>query len=633
MPNRPLLVEALEPRRLLAISFDFNIIDPGGGNSEYYDDINRVLGAAGRDWGSRFTTSATLQVNVEFEFNSAASYLVRSGTTWAEPIRTVGGVQIVELGGPHEIRTEDDPNGGTHDATITFNTFRIETLFWDPAPLARIAPIPPAEFDAYTYVLRELGHIVGFQGIKNPFTGEVVDDRMTTYDQFVAFTGPDTVIWTGPAARDVYGAAPPLNLGDISHYGNPGGPGSDLNDLLMSESIPAGEREFIQEIDLAFLFDMGLPVDFTGTTPPPPPVPPVLDLAGTNGHDIIEVIHTRAEVLFNLTRIVETTEFNPFTGREETVFERQTTRERFPAEGFTDFVIRGLRGNDRIVLSGFMPGSTVFGNEGHDTIIGGNRNDTLFGNEGNDQLYGGYGEDRLDGGGGRDYLVGGFDNDRMFGNTGHDTMDGSAGDDRMHGGEGNDSIIGGDGNDHLLGEEGNDELFGANGRDRLDGGAGADLLGGGNGVDTADYIERTSAIIVTLDEHPGDGVVGEGDNVLYNVEAVWGGLGHDRIVGTGANNILYGGPGNDSLDGGTGNDFLEGSDGDDVIDGMIGRDTIFAGAGNDRIQAGPDRDLVLGGPGNDRIHTIDRSADTINGGPGLDLIFNDDLDVLEDEGL
>lgn len=626
-----MLVEALEARRLLAIDFDFNIIDPGGGNAEHYDDVNRILNAAGNDWGSRFTTTATIQVNVEFEFNSIDDYMLKADTTWAEPIRTVGGVEIVELGGPHEIRTEQDPNGGTHDATLTFNTFRIENFFFDPAPLDRSADIPDGEFDAYSFALHEIGHIVGFESLKNPFTGEVVNDRMTTYDQFVAFTDAETVIWTGPAAGDTYGGAPPLNLGDVRHYGNPGGPGADLDELLMSESFGAGERQFIQNIDLAFLLDMGLPVDFTGTTPPPPPVPPLLELAGTNGNDIIEVIHTGSMILFNLTRIVETTEFNPFTGRFETIFERQTTREVIPDTGFTEFIIRGLRGNDRIVVNG--PAAQVFGNAGHDTIIGGTGNDTLFGNEGNDQLYGERGEDRLDGGGGRDYLVGGFDNDRMFGNTGHDTMDGSAGEDRMYGGEGNDSIIGGSGNDHLLGEDGNDELFGADGRDRLDGGSGADLLDGGHGHDTADYLDRTIQVIVTLDEMPGDGVFREGDNVKFNVEGVWGGWADDRIVGTGANNVLYGGAGNDSLDGGTGNDFLEGSDGDDVIDGMIGRDTIFAGAGNDRIQGGPDRDLILAGPGNDRIHAVDRSSDTINGGPGLDLIFDDDLDVLEDEGL
>lgn len=654
-----LLVEPLESRRLLAIDFSFNIIDPGDDNSQYYDGINRILNAVGNDWGSRFTTTATLQINVEFEFNTVDNFLVRADIDWAEPVREIGDVQVFELGGPHEIRTGQDPNGGTQDATLTFNTSKIEKLFFDPAPQDRSAPIPDGEFDAYSVLLHEIGHIVGLQGIKDGFTGEPRGgNEITTYDEFVAFTGPDTVVWTGENATEAYGeiggtGRVPLTLGNISNYGNLGGPGADLYTMLMGGAHSFGERLSIGNVELAMLFDMGLPVIFEGGEAPNPPVPPVLDIGGTRHSDVIEVIYTGSMYLLNVTNTIKVQDIDFFTGESIFVDRRQTMRYEFPSEGFTDVVIRGLGGNDRIVVNADMPSCTIFGDEGNDTIIGGDGDDTIFGNAGNDQLIGGNGDDRLDGGYGRDYLVGGFGDDRMFGDikppepdpdadpvperapdtNPHDTLDGSAGDDWLWGGDGNDSLIGGAGDDHLLGEDGNDELFGADGRDRLDGGTGADLLDGGPGVDTADYLTATANLIVTLDERPGDGEAGEGDNVKFNVENIWGGSGNDRLVGTGANNVLFGGFGNDAIDGGTGNDFIEGSDGDDVLDGMIGDDTIYGGAGNDRINGGPDRDLINGGVGNDRIFTIDRSADTINGGPGEDLITTDELDIIEDAGL
>ena len=624
---------------MLAVDFEIvNIVDPGGGLiAEYEDDIRRIVNAAGDDWGQHFDSNVTIELEITFEFNTVDNFLIDSLNFAQEEVRQFGRTEVVEIGPVHEIRTGDDPNSGEPDARLIFNSFQIQNFFWDPLPGTRTAPVPAAEWDAYSLVLHEMGHLLGFTAFKDPFTGEVRNNEMTTYDELVAFPDPVTAIFTGPTARQEYGEFVPLRFGDISHYGNTFGPGDDLDLLLMSGSeLPQGQRRFISDIDLAILVDLGLPVIFTGNQPPNPPVPPVLDIGGTPRHDVIEVIYTGNSFLLSVTNKQQTgSTFNPFTGESEPVFEQVTVRyPPFPSAGFSQIVIRGQRGADRITVNAGMIPCTIFGGDGDDTIIGGDSDDTLFGDAGNDHLFGGNnGDDRLDGGGGQDLLVGGFGNDRLFGNTGNDTLDGSIGEDRLWGGDGTDSVYGGRGNDRLMGEIGDDFLSGDDGKDTMDGGVGADRVEGGPGLDTIDYSTRSANLTVTLDENDGDGEVDENDNIAFNVEVVWGGVGSDRLVGTGAHNVLWGNFGNDTIDGGTGNDHLEGSEGNDVIDGQIGRDTIFGGAGNDRINGGPDEDLVFGGSGNDRIFTVDLDADTVNGGAGEDLFTPDDEDLIDDAGI
>ncbi len=628
----------LEPRRLFVVDFQVvSIVDPGGGSSDFHDEATRILEAAGDEWGAKFNSNVTIEVEIRFVFNTVENFQIRSETFINELIRMTGTTEVRELGPVHEIRTGDDPNSGTPDAYFEFNTVAIDNFFFDPVPSTRAAPVPATEFDAYSLVLREMGRILGFLAFKNPFNGEIEKGAITTFDELVAFPTPETAIFTGPTAREEYGDFVPLAIGNIDRYGNPEGPGEDLATLLMGATpIQLGERRFITDIDLAILLDLGLPVIFTGRQPPNPPVPPVLDIGGTPRHDVIEVIYTGSVFLLNVTNKQQTgSRFNPFTGESEPVFEQVTVRfPPFQAAGFSEIVIRGQRGADRIIVNAGMIPCTIIGGDGDDTIIGGDADDTIFGNAGNDQLNGGGdGDDRLDGGGGQDLLIGGFGNDRLFGNTGDDTLDGSIGDDRLWGGDGTDSVYGGRGNDRLMGEIGDDFVSGDEGKDTMDGGVGADRMEGGPGLDTADYINRTADVVVTLDENPGDGEAGENDNVTYSTEIVWGGIGHDRLVGTGANNVFFGNFGNDSIDGGTGNDYIEGFEGADVLDGQIGLDTIFGGAGNDRINAGPQADLVFGGVGNDRIFTIDRDADTVNGGSGEDIFTPDDEDLIDDAGL
>lgn len=106
-------------------------------------------------------------------------------------------------------------------------------------------------------------------------------------------------------------------------------------------------------------------------------------------------------------------------------------------------------------------------------------------------------------------------------------------------------------------------------------------------------------------------------------------LASNSVLGTSANENLYGTVGNDFIDGGSGNDQIFGSEGVNTLLGGDGNDTIYGGSqrdvirggfGNDIIYASEGRNDVYGGSGNDTIYT-GSGNDYIIGGSGNDTIW------------
>jgi Ca2+-binding RTX toxin-like protein len=271
--------------------------------------------------------------------------------------------------------------------------------------------------------------------------------------------------------------------------------------------------------------------------------------------------------------------------------------------------LTGGSGND--TLTGDYRANLLIGGGGNDKLYGAPMNsvglplgpDKLYGQDADDLLYGGwYGSpgDYLDGGVGTDMVTYA---DRAQGvainlsdpNLGEDHIygvenaTGSAGDDTMIGNDGKNTFFAGGGYDVLNGNGGSDVLGGQDGNDQINGGAGHDVVSGGKdddwlvggpdddyisgheGVDTVTYSDYTVPVSVSLDGAYNDGAVGEGDNVLVDVERVIGGSKNDTLVGSSVANSLYGGGGNDSLSGLGGNDTLDGQSDTDSADG--GADT------------------------------------------------------------
>jgi Ca2+-binding RTX toxin-like protein len=209
----------------------------------------------------------------------------------------------------------------------------------------------------------------------------------------------------------------------------------------------------------------------------------------------------------------------------------------------------------------------------------------LFGEDGDDVLIGGPSLDAIDGGAGNDVIFGGG----SVPETQADESCELCGENLLFGGTGDDTILGGGNGDDIIGGEG------------------ADVMSGAEGFDAVFYdfgiIISPGPVQVSLDNLPDDGIVGEDDNVLSDIEFVRGTSGNDVLVGNDGPNWLAGGLGNDILEGRRGNDVLEGWDGADILKPGPGRDTAYGNAGADifRTRDGA-RDGVFGGRGVDKAH-------------------------------
>ncbi|MFJ5266728.1 calcium-binding protein [Streptomyces sp. NPDC088387] len=166
----------------------------------------------------------------------------------------------------------------------------------------------------------------------------------------------------------------------------------------------------------------------------------------------------------------------------------------------------------------------------------------------------------------------------------------------LKGESGNDVINGGPspGSNILNGGTGTDTLNGGATFDLLIGGPGADRLSGGGGTsDIASYFESGAGVVADIDNVADDGIGGEGDNVLTDVEIVYGSQFGDTLTGGTANDILSGFGGNDLLTGGSGNDTLVGGPGNDTHNGGAGNDTldgVDSVFGNDSLNGGANTD-------------------------------------------
>ncbi|MDZ8080062.1 MAG: DUF4347 domain-containing protein [Nostoc sp. DcaGUA01] len=201
------------------------------------------------------------------------------------------------------------------------------------------------------------------------------------------------------------------------------------------------------------------------------------------------------------------------------------------------------------------------------------------------------------------------------------TIYGTASGNRLNGSTTDDTIYGYGGNDYLYGQDGNDRLIAGAGNDYLYGGKGDDILDGGDGID---LLRESADVNFTLTNNQ---LFGLGNDSFTNIERVTltGGISDNTLnasLFTIASVYLYGGNGHDTLLGGNQNDYLYGQN---------GTDRLIGNAGNDYLYGGADNDTLIGGVGNDLLYG-QTGADTfvLASGNGSDTIFDfkDGIDKL-----
>ena len=315
---------------------------------------------------------------------------------------------------------------------------------------------------------------------------------------------------------------------------------------------------------------------------------------------------------------------------------------RFKRRRFNKIVVRGGRGNDRVVIDERRGAfttterTTVLGGAGKDRFAGGRGRETFNGGPGNDSTDAGGGADRLSLGSGHDAVNSGpgDGSDRVEGDRGNDriTFDGSDGGEQL-------SASGADGGRLLLARSTDGSNVDADAVEAI----GLNPRGGADGV-TIGNVGGTdlTRVDVDLSGGPGGPPDGQSDEVTFA-----GGAGDDTLAPTGDGGGLTvagivanatrafdagdtlkvdGGAGNDRVDasgmspglvgltlrGGEGADNLTGHSGADSLVGEPGDDTIALGAGDDVFSsdAGDGNDVVDGQDGDDRL--------VVNGSDGAD---------------
>ena len=546
------------------------------------DTVIEGIEMAAELW-SRYIDGNNAIIDISLDFSDLP------GSTLAE----AGARFFSQNGGPFQSEVTTELNGQTgvlaQDGSFTIDLPRLLSGgFFFTDSLDFVLNPSPGQIDFLTLAAHELGHVLGFTelafgdlAVRNTFIGE----------NAVAANGGNAV-----------------QLADGVHI---------LGNDLLSPSISNNLRESINEIHIAILEDIGVPIaeatnaadtlyGFNQSDDNLNGLAGNDALFGLEGNDILngglgdDIINggTGADTIDGGTGGTDTVTFVSAAAgvRVDLIVGGQTG----DAAGDTYTNINDIDGSSfDDVLLGDDNSNEIFGSAGNDRLLGRGGDDILLGGVGNDTLLGGAGADVLNGGTGVDTVsyfssLGGVEAS-LFSNAGNDLGD-AIGDvfinienlegsndaasgafDILIGNNDANTIFGFAGNDQLLGLGGNDRLFGGTGNDSIEGGLGADLLNGGAGIDTASY--QTASTDIRADLFFFGQNQGEAAGDIYGaIENLTGSDNNDVLLGNGGVNVLTGLDGNDRLFGRGGADTLEGGLGADRLGGGFGGVTASDGA-------------------------------------------------------
>ena len=220
---------------------------------------------------------------------------------------------------------------------------------------------------------------------------------------------------------------------------------------------------------------------------------------------------------------------------------------------------------------GFKIGLTnmMFGSDLDDVLEGTNESDTIWARDGDDMMFGRNGDDYLDGGNGHDVI---------FGESGNDIINGSLNDDYLDGGAGDDVLYDGFGNDRLFGNIGADQFIISQNKGDVDLITDFDVnedvldlsLFGSHFIN----LKQMNAFYATIGQLGADTHITFSNTQQLSLEGV-------DMLGLSAQNIWFDLDDVDGLVGSDANDRLFGTELDDVIIDGCGLDMMTGGDGQD----------------------------------------------------
>jgi len=209
------------------------------------EGIERCLTSAAEEWARflRAPQDVTIEILVQ-----PVDRIAASGTSQKQAfVYNNGSCDVFEQGAAAEIRTGIDPNGAEADAKITLNP--AVSWWFDPDPLSRTAPVPEGQEDAYSILLHEMGHVLGFRWMSSLQTtwGELVDGERE--DDAVG----GRCYFVGESAMAIEGRPVQLSSLDCQHI------------RVGDENVVMGgafwsDRQYISPLEVAMLADIGLPM-------------------------------------------------------------------------------------------------------------------------------------------------------------------------------------------------------------------------------------------------------------------------------------------------------------------------------------------------------------------------------------
>ena len=510
----------------------------------------------------------TIDIQVNADVTATGRF---SGSGSVSFLTKKNGLDVYEAAQVTESRTGIDPSPDKPDFIINIDpsSSYASGLYWDTAIAAGIdGKVDTGKVDAFSVVLHELLHGMGFSGYRNE-AGQLPGNYESVWDSYLNING-NTASMAGPAVVTLLGEPVEVRVGgsqSIYHLGT--GPTLANSKMPWLEAsifngyyFVYGERYLPGRLELAMLQDMG----------------------------------------WTLKSTIMTTVVNNWDNKIAPLY------------------LVGWDSDEQII--GDTKDDRIEGRGGNDTLIGGLGNDSLYGGTGNDFLYGDGGDDvAVFTGNANDYTVtynatnaSYTIKDSVSNRDGTDTIftieslkfaDGSKTPASLINnttpgtGSGN-TINGSSGNDSLPGTAGNDIINALAGDDSLRGGAGNDTLYGGDGSDIAFFTGSVADYTVSYDAVNAsytvtDKVNGrDGSDTLYSIEL----LSFSDIINIRPSLLL---PAVSLIiNGGPYNDYLLGTSGDNTINGLGDNDTLVGGGGNDSL---------YGGDGNDTANYSGKAAD------------------------